>query len=637
MSKSKPSRKSTEPAALRRFAKGNGYDAASVLGAHPAPTGAGFRFCLWAPNAREVWLEGDFDGWRGRAMQREGAVWSLEVAEATPGQLYKFAVLGADGVWRKKADPFAAASELRPGDASRLFVSSHRWRDAAWMRERAARQTPAAPISIYELHAGSWMRAEDGEFLGWRALAEPLLDHARALGFTHVELLPPLEHPYDPSWGYQVTGYFAPTARFGDPDDFRAFVDTLHRGGVGVLIDWVPAHFPRDEHGLQRFDGTALFEYADPRLGAHPDWGTLVFDYARPEVRSFLLASACHWAREFHIDGLRFDAVASMLYLDYSRPEGGWLPNRDGGNWNYDAISLLQDVNRTLASRHPGVLRIAEESTAFAKVTGPPPPAFCPPDAGLGFDLKWNMGWMHDTLGYLRRAPEHRRWHHHEMTFASTYAFAERFVLPLSHDEVVHGKGALICKMAGPWQDGAAQLRALLCWQWTSPGKKLLFMGGELGDDREWNVDVALRWAELDTPVGRGIRNLVAALNDAYRTLPALHLGDAVDGGLQWIDADDADRSVYSFLRRDPAEAVPPVLVVASFSDLRHEQVPVRVPGVGAWRPLLCSAEQRFGGAVQIDGAPLQPIDVGGANALLLDVPPYACWLLTPLAWEPTP
>ncbi len=612
---------------LRRFFEGQGHDSWRVFGAHPLPGGAGFRLRVWAPGAKQVWVKGDFDGWAGVPMQREGAVYTVDLEQAVAGGLYKFAILGQDGVWRDKADPFAFAAELRPGDASRFVAKSgHRWRDAAWMRRRAATDWHKAPISIYELHAGSWRRHADGSWYSWSELAPVLIEHVRALGFTHVELMPVMEHPYDPSWGYQVTGYFAPTARHGSPDEFRAFVDALHGAEIGVLVDWVPAHFPRDPHGLGRFDGTTLYEYGDPRLGDHPDWGTLVFDWTRPEVRSFLMASALFWLQEFHLDGLRVDAVASMLYRDYSRPAGAWVPNALGGNWNLEAASFLRDLNRCIAREAPGALSIAEESTAFPQVTSAPPPANAGPDQGLGFAFKWNMGWMHDTIGYMRRAPEHRSWHHNEMTFPSTWFAAEQFVLPLSHDEVVHGKGALVRKMGGRWQDGAAQLRAMVGWQWLFPGKKLVFMGAELVDDREWDVDGTLSWPRQELPIVAEMQAWIAALNDAYRALPALHAGDGDPKGLVWIDADDAQRSVYAFCRREPddVELERAVVVVASFSDLLHDDYALRVPHAGPWRTRL-----RSDGATV--GKPQLAEDVGGAWILRTTLPPFAVWLLEPV------
>ena len=664
-----------ERSAWLRFRAGQGHDCHRIFGAHPMPSG-GFRFTVWAPAAREVWLEGEFSGWQGLPMTRLGVpltpetigavdgsakgratgrrvpavdaaidprrgAFQLEVPDATAGQLYKFAVHGADGEWRAKADPFAFAAELRPGDASRLCPEpQHQFTDAAWLTSRAPREWARAPVSIYELHLGSWRRAADGSWLSYRDLAPLIIEHVQALGFSHVELLPPMEHPYDPSWGYQVTGYFAATARFGEPDDLRALVDALHGAGIAVLADWVPANFPRDVHGLGRFDGTPLYEYADPRLGEHPDWGTLVFDYAKPEVRSFLMASALFWLESFHLDGLRVDAVASMLYRDYSRREGDWLPNALGGNWNLEAISLLQDLNATVQALVPGALMCAEESTTFPRVTTVRAPGDDPALGGLGFTFKWSMGWMHDTLRYLGRPPEHRSWHHHEMTFPSTWYHSERAILPLSHDEVVHGKGTLVRKMAGRWQDGAAQQRALHGWQFCFPGKKLLFMGAELVVDREWDVDRALPWDEVHSATTVGMAAWLRALNDAYRTLPAMHVGDADPEGMRWLDADDASHSVYAFLRcvpgRDPAIAGPGdvVAVVASFSDLRHVGHSLRLPRAGQWTLRLCSDEERFGGRTASSRLPtvLVAIDTGGGIFASVDLPPFAIMLLDPPA-----
>ncbi len=669
-----------ERAIWLRFRAGQGHDCHRIFGAHPLPSG-GFRFTVWAPAAREVWLEGEFSGWQGLPMLRPGVAltpsaqagiarggralvagrrgaaedaamdprrgaFQLDVPGATVGQLYKFAVHGADGEWRRKADPFAFAAELRPGDASRICADpQHRFADADWMAARAERDWTVAPVAIYELHLGSWRRQADGSWLSYRALAPLLIEHVRRLGFSHVELLPPMEHPYDPSWGYQVTGYFAATARFGEPDDLRALVDALHNAGIGVLADWVPAHFPRDVHGLGRFDGTPLYEYADPRMGEHPDWGTLVFDYAKPEVRSFLLASAVFWLQSFHLDGLRVDAVASMLYRDYSRAEGAWVANALGGNWNLEAISLLQDLNATVQALVPGALMCAEESTTFPRVTVVRAPGDDPALGGLGFTFKWSMGWMHDTLRYLGRSPEHRSWHHHEMTFPSTWYHSERAILPLSHDEVVHGKGTLVRKMAGRWQDGSAQQRALHGWQFCFPGKKLLFMGAELVQDREWDVDRALPWDEVHAETAAGMATWLHALNEAYATLPAMHVGDADPEGMRWLEADDASRSVYAFLRcvpgRDPATAGPGdiVAVVASFSDLRHAGYPLRLPRPGQWTLRLCSDEERFGGRTPANRLPrtVTAMDSGGSFHATLDLPPFAIMLFDPPAEVPEP
>ncbi len=617
---------------VERFHAAMGYDAWRWLGAHPRASG-GVDFRVWAPRAQEVCVKGDFSDWHGVPLAREGQIFAGFVAEATPGQLYKVAVRGVDGEWTERADPFAFAAELRPGQASRVAWphGHHRWQDDAWMQRRAGADPLAAAMSIYEVHLGSWLRHADGRVWGYAEVADRLIAHVQRLGFTHVEFMPLAEHPYDPSWGYQVTGFFAPTSRYGDPDGLRELVDRLHQAGVGVLLDWVPAHFPKDAHALARFDGAPLFEYSDPRLGEHPDWGTLVFDYARPEVRSFLLASACYWLESFHLDGLRVDAVASMLYLDYSRGDDGWLPNRFGGRENLDAISLLQDVNRTVRDRFPGVVTIAEESTAFAKVTGAPPPPLADYRAGLGFSLKWNMGWMHDTLAYLGRDPVHRRWHHHELTFASSYAHAEAFVLPLSHDEVVHGKGSLVCKPGGPWQTGAAQLRLLYGLQWLSPGKKLLFMGGEFGQEREWDQDRELDWAQAAEPARQGLRRWVSALNRLYRTHPSLCASDHQPGALRWLDADDVSRSLYTWRRVGGGREL---VVAVNTRDAAQRGVVVRVPTRATWRVVLDSSAARFGGGppgadVAVTRAPMPAGAHGDIDpGVLLDIPAFSVVVL---------
>ncbi len=617
-----------------RFHGALGHDAWQWLGAHPHPDG-GFQFTVWAPRALEVQVKGVFSQWAAIDLTRAGACFSGHIAHAAPGQHYKLAVSGADDVWTERADPFAFAAELRPGTASRLVgASTHQWQDADWLAQRT--DPRAQPMSIYEVHLGSWLRHFDGRSWSYRELAPRLVSHVTALGFTHVELLPISEFPYDPSWGYQVTGFFAPTSRYGSPDDLRYLIDTLHCAGIGVILDWVPAHFPKDAHALAAFDGAPLFEYADPRLGAHPDWGTLVFDYARPEVRSFLLASACHWLESFHIDGLRVDAVASMLYLDYSRDAGAWLPNRFGGRENLDAISFLQDLNRVVRKRYPGVATIAEESTTFPQVTGEPVPPLAPSDAGLGFTFKWNMGWMHDTLTYFDRAPEHRPWHHHELTFASSYAHSEAFVLPLSHDEVVHGKGSLIRKMSGAWQHGAAQLRLLYGLQWLMPGKKLLFMGCEFGQEREWDFDGELVWAEASEPARQGLQRWISHLNALYRDHPALAHGDHDPRGFAWIDADDARHCTYAFRRQamphtslpvatdQGAAASSELLIVAHAADTPRLGYVLPVPHAGPWRVRLASDDVAFDGARIIADLPLMP---GGSHGdtfgVLFDLPAF--------------
>ena len=525
---------------LYLFGEGTHRRLWEMLGAHPAPDG-GVRFAVWAPNASAVYAVGDWNGWGdGTALQPQGdsGIWAGVCPDAAPGHRYKLAVVSVSGDTVLKADPMARSSECPPANASRVpYPSGHQWSDGDWMSGRSA--DAGRPLRVYEVHLGSWRSG----VTGYRELGEQLADHVGALGFTHVELLPVAEHPFGGSWGYQVTGYYSPTARFGDPDDFRGFVDTLHRRGIGVILDWVPAHFPKDEWSLARFDGTALYEHADPRQGEHPDWGTYVFNYGRHEVRNFLVANALYWLHEFHIDGLRVDAVASMLYLDYSRPVGGWVPNREGGRENLDAVDFLREVTSVVRHEVPSAMVIAEESTAWPKVTHPVE------FGGLGFSHKWNMGWMHDTLAYLQQDPVHRKWHHHELTFGLLYAHSEQFVLPLSHDEVVHGKGSLLSKMPGDDWQRFANLRALYAWMWAMPGAPLLFMGAEMAPFTEWNESAGLPWHLLDHAPHRGVRDLLAELNRVVGVWPAIHERDHETTGFQWLDANDGDQSTYSFLR----------------------------------------------------------------------------------------
>ncbi len=545
------------------------------------------------------------------------------VPGAAPGHRYKLAVTGISGAVVEKADPFALAYEEPPAQASIIYASHHRWADTRWMRARARRQAPDQPLAIYEVHLGSWRRGPGGRWLSYRELAEPLAAHARAGGFTHVELLPVMEHPFYGSWGYQVTGYFAPTRRYGEPDDLRFLIDHLHRRNVGVILDWVPAHFPNDAHALASFDGTALFEHPDPRRGWHPDWKSCIFDYGRPEVRSFLLSSAHFWVEEMHADGLRVDAVASMLYLDYSRQEGEWEPNIHGGKENLEAISLLQELNESIHRDHPGVLTIAEESTAWPQVTGPVD------QGGLGFDLKWDMGWMHDSLSYLARDPVHRRHHHNELTFRGLYAFSERFVLALSHDEVVHLKGSLLAKMPGDRWQKHANLRLLFAWQAAQPGKKLLFMGMELGAEAEWNHEAALPWERLADTEGAGLLRCVGDLNGLHRRKAALHRLDGDPAGVRWTCMDDADQSAIAFLR-EGGPGVAPILAVFNFTPVARSDYRVGLPA-GTWREIFNSDKARYGGSGvvnrgrrQAENRPLH----GEPFSLSLLLPPLgACFL----------
>ncbi|MEV6609144.1 1,4-alpha-glucan branching protein GlgB [Kutzneria sp. NPDC051319] len=565
-----------------------------VLGAHPhtydTPGGPvdGTSFAVWAPTAQGVRVCGDFDGWDGRGtpMRSLGGsgVWEVFLPEVPVGSRYKFRLLGKDGSWHEKADPLAFATELPPATASIVYESAYTWGDEAWLTEREASDWSKRPISAYEVHLGSWRQG-----LNYRELAEQLGDYVLETGFTHVELLPVAGHPFAGSWGYQVTSYYAPTPRFGSPDEFRYFVDHLHQRGIGVIVDWVPAHFPKDEWALARFDGSPLYEHADPRRGEQPDWGTLVFDFGRNEVRNFLVANALYWIEEFHVDGLRVDAVASMLYLDYSRPEGQWLPNIHGGRENLDAVQFLQELNATVYRRHPGIMMIAEESTAWPGVTRPTHLG------GLGFGFKWNMGWMHDTLRYLSHNPVHRSYHHNEMTFSLMYAWSENFVLPLSHDEVVHGKGSLWGRMPGDNWNKAAGLRSLLAFMWAHPGKQLLFMGGEFGQIDEWSEKRSLDWPLLDEPLHNGIKRLVGDLNAAYREAPALFTLDTSPDGFSWIDANDSAGNVLSFLREGEDGSM--LACVANFSGSPHENYRIGLPTTGAWREVVNTDASVYGGS----------------------------------------
>jgi 1,4-alpha-glucan branching enzyme len=567
-----------------------------ALGAHvrsyDTPTGVveGTSFAVWAPNARGVRVCGDFDGWDGRAnpMRSLGSsgVWELFIPGLPAGTCYKFRILGPDGTWQEKADPMAFATEVPPATASRITSSSHVWTDDEWLARRDATEWISAPMSVYEVHLGSWRPG-----LGYRELAVELADYVAEHGFTHIELMPVAEHPFGGSWGYQVTSYYAPTARFGSPDEFREFVDALHAKGIGVIMDWVPAHFPKDSWALARFDGTPLYEHADPRRGEHPDWGTLVFDFGRTEVRNFLVANALYWIEEFHIDGLRVDAVASMLYLDYSREEGQWLPNVHGGRENLDAVRFIQELNATVYKHHPGAIMVAEESTAWPGVTRPTHLG------GLGFGFKWNMGWMHDTLSYVGHDPVHRTYHHNEVTFSLMYAWSENFVLPLSHDEVVHGKGSLWTRMPGDSWNKAAGLRALLAFMWAHPGKQLLFMGGELGQESEWSESRSLDWDLLESPLHRGVQSLVRDLNHSYREHSALYAADARPDGFAWIDANDSANNVASFLRFDPASPDAVVACVANFAGMPHHNYRLGLPSAGRWREILNTDADLYGGS----------------------------------------
>ena len=568
------------------------------LGAHPLVHEGvdGVLFAVWAPNARRVSVVGDFNGWDGRRhvmRKRLGSgIWEIFLPDIAEGAVYKYEIAGGDGkLLPLKSDPYGFAAEVRPKTASRVArVDSFAWSDGAYMAGRAATDARRAPMSTYEVHLGSWRRREDGTFPSYDELAEQLIPYARDMGFTHLELLPVSEHPYDPSWGYQPTGLFAPTARFGDPAAFARFVDKAHAAGIGVILDWVPAHFPTDEHGLARFDGTALYEHEDPRRGFHPDWNTAIYNFGRREVASFLINNALFWLERYHIDGLRVDAVASMLYLDYSRKEGEWLPNERGGKENTEAIEFLRRMNEACYGLHPGIVTIAEESTAWPGVSQP---VFA---GGLGFGFKWNMGFMHDTLAYLQRDPVHRRHHHQEITFGLLYAFSENFVLPLSHDEVVHGKGTLLSKMAGDDWQKLAGLRAYYGFMWGYPGKKLLFMGQEFAQQREWSESRGLDWHLLDQPGHAGMKSLIADLNRLYRGTPALHARDCEADGFEWLIVDDDANSVYAWLRKF-GDGHPPVAVVTNFTPVPRDSYRLPLPKAGRWRELLNTDATNYGGS----------------------------------------
>ncbi len=617
---------------LYLFAQGEHQQPWHWLGAHPCVLDdvAGVQFAVWAPNAEGVAVVGDFNGWNDlrhpmRVLGSSG-VWVLFVPGLHAGDRYRFAIRPrGQGRVLYKSDPYGFAFEPRPANASVVWQSHYRWQDAAWLEARAHWDWQHAPVSIYEVHAGSWMRHPDGCFYSYRELAERLVPYVRALGFTHIELLPITEHPLDESWGYQTTGFYAPTSRYGTPDDFKYFVDCAHAAGLGVILDWTPAHFPSDDWALARFDGTSLYEHEDPRLGYHPEWGSFIFNYGRHEVRNFLLGSALYWLQEYHLDGLRVDAVASMLYLDYSRAPGQWLPNIYGGRENLEAIAFLRRLNEWAHALAPGALIAAEESTAWPGVTAP---TYL---GGLGFTLKWNMGWMHDTLAYVREDPLFRKHHHERLTFPVWYAFHENFVLPLSHDEVVHGKRSLIDKLPGDADAKRAQLRLLLAYQWWFPGKKLLFMGGEFGQWREWSEARELDWGLLAQATHAGIQRWVADLNAAYRSLPALYRYEFEGRGFAWVDVHDAEQSVLAFLRRgDDGEVA---LVVLNFTPVVRHGYRVGVPRLGFWQERLNSDSAFYGGSNYGNGGGVwaEPIPWHGQPAsVALTLPPFGALLLQP-------
>jgi 1,4-alpha-glucan branching enzyme len=618
---------------LYLYSEGRNYAAWRLLGALPQTRQGvpGVCFRVWAPNAERVSVVGDFNRWDGRVhpMASLGAsgVWELFIPELRAGSLYKFEIRNRhSGAVMVKIDPCGREFELRPSTAARVPAQGgFGWNDAGWLQSRAACDWQQAPMAIYEVHAASWRRHPDGRMYTWRELGDTLIPYVLEAGYTHVELLPVTEHPLDESWGYQTTGYFAPTSRHGSPDDFRTFVDRLHCAGIGVILDWVPGHFPQDDWALAHYDGSALFEHEDPKLKVHPDWGTHVFNYGRREVRSFLLSSAHYWLEEFHIDGLRVDAVASMLYLDYSRRAGEWTPNRYGGRENLEAIDFLRELNVMVHAEFPGAVTLAEESTAWPMVSRPTYVG------GLGFSMKWNMGWMNDTLAYLEKDPVYRRYHHELLTFGQLYAYSENFMLPLSHDEVVHGKRSLLGKMPGDFWQQCANLRLLLAYQTGTPGKKLCFMGSEFGQGREWSEKGELDWALLANPAHRGIANLVRDLNRLYRERPELHQLDFQPEGFQWIDCHDADHSVIAFVRR--ARNGDALIVVINFTPVPQFGYRIAAPAAISWREAINTDSAHYGGSNLGNAGRLASIAeprAGWPASLELTLPPLAALVLVP-------
>ena len=615
------------------FHQGTNAHAWELLGAHRQLNGK-TNFCTWAPHAAAISVVGDFNGWDAAAnpMTRlnEQGLWGATVELTHDYDCYKYQITTANGRTLYKADPFAFHTQTPPENASKIYrLAGYRWHDAEWMTERAAQDARSLPVNIYELHIGSWRRNADGNYYSYLQLAEELPTYLTEMGYTHVELLPPTEYPYDGSWGYQVTGYYAPSSRYGTPHDFMALVDALHEAGIGVIMDWVPAHFPKDEFGLYEYDGACCYEYSDPAKWEHKDWGTRVFDFGRTEVQSFLTSSANFWAHTYHIDGIRVDAVASMLYLDYGRQEGEWRPNINGGRENLEAVAFLRKLNSTVLSEHPGFLMIAEESTAWPLVTRPPE------IGGLGFNFKWNMGWMNDTLFYTSLDPYFRSYNHDKLTFSMMYAFSENFVLPISHDEVVHGKGSLLNKMPGDYNQKFAGLRTFMSYMMTHPGKKLLFMGCEFGQFIEWDYHKQLDWMLLDYESHRKTKDYIRALNHYYLAHPALWQVEDNWDGFRWLNADDNTRSVITYYRAD--EKGKKSLVLCNFAASRWEDYRMGVPEAGTYRVALCSEEEQYGGA-GFDRETLyrseeQPLGQW-AHSITLDVPPLSCMILEPINTE---
>lgn len=622
---------------LHLFGEGRHWHIYRLLGAHNHVVDgiAGIRFATWAPNAERVSVVGDFNGWDGRvhAMRVRGGsgVWEIFIPGLPAGLVYKFEIRNRQyGTIMLKTDPYGQRFQLRPDNASIITdVTDFAWTDSDWIESRKSRNWLHEPMSVYEVHLGSWMLDEFGNFLNYRDLAVKLVDYVQQLGFSHIELLPITEHPFDGSWGYQTTGYFAPTSRFGSPDDFRYFVDYCHQNGIGVFLDWVPAHFPKDAHGLAWYDGTPLYEHEDPRLGEHRDWGTLIYNYGRNEVRNFLIGSALFWLEEFHIDGLRVDAVASMLYLDYSREAGDWVPNKYGGNENLEAIAFLRELNTVAHQEFPGTVVMAEESTAWPQVTRPTW------TGGLGFSMKWNMGWMHDTLLYISKDPIHRHYHHDQLTFGLLYAFTENFILPFSHDEVVHGKGSMLNKMPGDEWQKFANLRILYTLMFTYPGKKLLFMGCEFGQGEEWNAAASLSWHVLQYPFHSGVSKLISDLNGLYQKLPALYRHDFSGQGFEWVDCHDASQSVLSYIRKDEDDFV---VLIFNFTPVPRQNYRIGVPKSGVYREIFNSDSAHYGGAnignsaVESEAKPW----MGRPCSINLTLPPLGGIVLVLEASEPS-
>lgn len=618
---------------LHLFAQGRHRHAYRFLGAHARVVDGveGYLFAVWVPAVQRVSLVGDFNGWEGRRhpmrCRGESGIWELFVPGLQAGDSYKYEILSTEGKLFQKTDPYARSMAMRPDTTSRLLgPTDYTWQDQQWLQARRQRDWLHTPMSIYECHVGSWQR-DQGEFLNWRELASRLIPYVWEMGFTHIELLPVSEHPLDESWGYQVSGYFAPTSRFGSANDFRYFVDQCHQNGLGVILDWVPAHFPKDDFSLARFNGSAVYEHPDPRRGEHKDWGTLIFDYGRNEVRNFLIANAVYWLEEFHIDGLRVDAVASMLYLDYSREAGEWAPNQYGGRENLEALSFIRELNTVVHELHPGALTIAEESTAWPMVSRPVDMG------GLGFSMKWNMGWMNDNLAYIEEEPIHRKYHHQHLTFSQLYAYAENFVLPLSHDEVVHGKRSLVSKMPGDHWQQLANLRLFYAWQYAHPGKKLLFMGSEFAQWHEWNENDQLDWALLEHPSHQGIRMLLSQLNRLHREVPALHELDFSAEGFQWLDCDDRDQSVISLVRyaRNASDVV---VCVLNFTPVPRHGYRVGLPMNCDFEEILNTDSEWYGGSnvgntgvLSPEARPLH----GFSYSIELSLPPLAALYLRPV------